>query len=35
MGSAKVTVQQNESDNNGGTAGTNDENTEIALSLSF
>jgi outer membrane protein OmpU len=35
MGSAKVTVQQNESDNNAGTAGTNDENTEIALSLSF
>ena len=35
MGSAKVTVQQNESDNNGGTAGTNDENTEIALSLAF
>ena len=35
MGSAKVTVQQNESDNNAGSAGTNDENTEIALSLSF
>ena len=35
MGSAKVTVQQNESDNNGGTAGTNDEKTQIALSLSF
>ena len=35
MGSAKVTVQQNESDNNAGVAGTNDENTEIALSLSF
>ena len=35
MGSAKVTVQQNESDNNGGTTGTNDENTEIALSLAF
>ena len=35
MGSAKVTVQQNDSDNNGGTAGTNDENTEIALSLAF
>mgnify|MGYP001107601489 FL=1 len=35
MGSAKVTVQQNESDNNGGVAGTNDENTEIALSLAF
>ena len=35
MGSAKVTVQQNESDNNGGTAGTNDEQTQIALSLAF
>ena len=35
MGSAKVTVQQNESDNNAGVAGSNDENTEIALSLSF
>ena len=35
MGSAKVTVQQNEADNNGGTAGTNDEQTQIALSLSF
>ena len=35
MGSAKVTVQQNESDNNGGVQGTNDEATEIALSLSF
>jgi outer membrane protein OmpU len=35
MGSAKVTVQQNESDNNGGTQGTNDEQTQIALSLSF
>ena len=35
MGSAKVTVQQNESDNNGGVAGSNDENTEIALSLAF
>jgi outer membrane protein OmpU len=35
MGSAKVTVQKNESDNNAGSAGTNDENTEIALSLSF
>ena len=35
MGSAKVTVQQNESDNNGGTTGTNDEQTQIALSLSF
>jgi outer membrane protein OmpU len=35
MGSAKVTVQQNESDNNGGVTGSNDENTEIALSLAF
>ena len=35
MGSAKVTVQQNESDNNGGVAGSNDEATEIALSLAF
>jgi len=35
MGSAKVTVQQNESDNNGGVAGSNDEQTQIALSLSF
>ena len=35
MGSAKVTIQQNEADNNGGTAGTNDESTEIALSLAF
>ena len=35
MGAAKIAFQQNESSNNGGTAGTNDENTEIALSLSF
>ncbi len=34
MGSAKIAIQQNEVDNNdGGT--TSDENTEIALSLSF
>ncbi len=34
VGSAKIAVQHNESDNNdGGT--TNDENTEIALSLAF
>jgi outer membrane protein OmpU len=34
MGAAKIAIQQNESDNNdGGT--TNDENTEIALSLAF
>ena len=35
MGSAKVTVQQNESDNNGGIASSDDEQTQIALSLSF
>jgi len=35
MGSAKVTVQQNEATNNGGSQGTNDEQTQIALSLSF
>ena len=34
MGAAKIAIQQNESDNNdGGT--TNDESTEIALSLAF
>ena len=35
MGSAKITVQHNEVSNNGGTAGTSDEVTEIALALSF
>ena len=35
MGSAKITYQTNETDNNGGTVGTSDEMTEIALSLSF
>ena len=35
MGSAKVTVQQNESDNNGGVASSDDEQTQIALSLAF
>ena len=35
MGSAKVSFQNNEVSNNGGTAGTNDENTEINLALSF
>jgi outer membrane protein OmpU len=35
MGSAKIALQNNEVGNNGGTAGTNDENTEIRLSLSF
>jgi hypothetical protein len=34
MGSAAIKIQHNESDNNdGGT--TNDESTEIALSLAF
>jgi outer membrane protein OmpU len=35
MGAAKITFQNNETSANGGTAGTNDEATEIALSLSF
>ena len=35
MGSAKITVQQNSTSNNGGTAGSNDEATEVALSLAF
>jgi hypothetical protein len=35
MGSAKITFQENETTNNGGTVGNSDENTEIALSLSF
>ena len=35
MGSAKITLQNNETSNNGGTTGSNDENTEIALSLAF
>tara|TARA_B110001452_G_scaffold267059_1_gene275579 strand:+ start:920 stop:1915 length:996 start_codon:yes stop_codon:yes gene_type:complete len=35
MGSATIAFQNNETGNNGGTNGTNDENTEIALSLSF
>jgi len=35
MGSAKITAQQNETTNNGGTANLNDETTQIALSLSF
>ena len=35
MGSAKVTVQQNEASNNGGTVGVVDETTQVALSLSF
>jgi outer membrane protein OmpU len=35
LGSAKLAVQKNEVTNNGGTAGTNDESLEVALSLSF
>ncbi len=35
MGSAKISFQHNEVSNNGGTSGTNDENTEINLALSF
>ena len=35
MGSATIALQTNETGNNGGTSGTNDENTEIALSLAF
>jgi outer membrane protein OmpU len=35
MGAAKIAFQNNESTSNGGTTGTNDESTEIALSLSF
>jgi outer membrane protein OmpU len=35
MGAATIALQNNETSNNGGTSGTNDENTEIALSLAF
>ena len=35
MGSATISFQNNETSNNGGTNGTNDENTEINLSLAF
>jgi outer membrane protein OmpU len=35
MGAAKISFQNNEVSNNGGTSGTSDEATEIALSLSF
>jgi outer membrane protein OmpU len=35
MGAAKIAFQNNESTSNGGTTGTNDVSTEIALSLSF
>ena len=35
MGGATVAIQNNSQDNQGGTAGTNDEITEISLSLAF
>ena len=35
MGSATISFQNNEVSNNGGTAGTTDENTEVNLSLAF
>jgi outer membrane protein OmpU len=35
MGAAKLSIQNNETKNNGGTVNTVDENLEIALSLSF
>tara|TARA_B100001093_G_scaffold316035_1_gene301529 strand:- start:196 stop:1215 length:1020 start_codon:yes stop_codon:yes gene_type:complete len=35
MGSATISVQNNEVTNNGGTAGTSDETTQVALSLAF
>jgi len=35
MGSATLSVQNNEVSNNGGTAGTSDETTQVALSLAF
>ena len=35
MGGAKIAIQNNEQDNTGGTSGTNDEITEISLSLAF
>ncbi len=35
MGSATISVQNNEVSNNGGTAGTSDETTQVALSLAF
>jgi outer membrane protein OmpU len=35
MGSAKISLQNNETSNNSGTANNNDEMTEIALSLTF
>jgi len=35
MGAAKITAQNNETTNNGGTLAVNDETTQVALSLSF
>jgi len=35
MGGAKIAIQNNSQDNQSGTAGTNDEITEISLSLAF
>ena len=35
MGGASLVIQNNEQDNSGGTAGTNDEITEVSLSLAF
>ncbi len=35
MGSATISFQNNEVTNNGGTAGTSDETTQVALSLAF
>ena len=35
VGSATLSIQENESTNNGGTTGTDDKNLEIALALSF
>jgi outer membrane protein OmpU len=35
MGSAKITLQTNDTANNGGTAGTDDKATELALMLTF
>ena len=35
MGGATVAIQNNSQDNQSGTAGTNDEITEISLSLAF
>ena len=35
MGGATLAIQNNSQDNSGGTAGNNDEITEISLSLAF